>query len=1477
MRGVTLKSTVVICVLAVLGCGAPGRSTGREVSHTALPEGVKAVWDLDGAYRESTPTRERVCINGLWRWQPAPELTETVPTDGWGYFKVPGSWPGITDYMQKDCQTLYAHPSWADENLGGVSMAWYQREITIPEAWAGRRVTLYAEYVNSAAAVYLDGQKVGELRFPAGEVDLTSACRPGRTHTLSMYFVGLPLSAVTLSFSDTNEPRQVRGRIARRGLCGDVYLVGEPAGPRIADVKVETSVRKWEVTFVAALDGISQDARYALRAEIAEDGRSVGQFTSAAFSGSDLTDGRFSFTESWKPDKLWDTHTPQNQYDVDLSLLDARGKVVDTALSERFGFREFWIDGRDFYLNGTRIFLSSVPLDNAQVGAFVANYEAAKESLTRLQSYGINYVYTHNYGCAPGSHLSFEEILRAADDVGMLVSISQPHFRRYQWEEPDAEQTNGYADLAKFYVGVAGSHPSVVFYDTSHNGTGYSQDMDPDMIDGIQDPRTGGSLQNANNALRAQAIVNRLDPTRVCYHHSSGNLGPMHTSNFYANWAPIQEMDDWFGHWATVGVKPVFTCEYSVPFTWDWAMYHGWYKGRRSFGSAVVPWEFCLAEWDAQFLGDGAFRISDLEKENLRWEAEQFRAGRLWQRWDYPNRLGSRDFDERYPVIAMYLTSNWRAFRTWGMSANSPWEHGHYWKPRPGVDTGRKEFPVDWENLQRPGLSPDYVEDRYERMDLAYERSDWIATPAAQALYRNNMGLLAYIGGKADAFTSKGHNFLPGETVEKQLIIINNSRETLTVDCQWSFTLPRAVTGRKTVKLPTGEQERIPLAFELPANLAAGQYTLAATVKFSNGETQEESFAIDVMPAPQTVRTEERIALFDPKGETAAMLSSLGIAFEKVSSNADLAGYDVFVVGKGALTLDVPAPDISRVRDGLKVVIFEQTGDVLEKRFGFRIAEYGLRWVFKRVPDHPLLAGIADEHLWNWRGDATILPPRIEYELDYSPTVEWCGLRVKRVWRCGNRGNVASALIEKPAAGDFLPILDGGYALQYAPLMEYREGKGMVLFCQMDVTGRTDSDPAAQALTRNIVQYVSGWKPAPRRQAVYVGDAPGREQLESTGLTLTPYRGGKLSADQALVVGPGGGRELAGSVAAVADFVKAGGHVLALGLDGEEASSFLPLKVTTRKAEHIASYFEPPASDSLLAGVGPADVHNRAPRELPLVAGGATPIGNGVLAKAENLNVVFCQLLPQEVNSALGTPTAFTAGRDEAGKPGALVTMGPLTVQGARLGQRVAGAEAGKTYTLAVRAKALGQDLSARLGLERSARRRGRFSRGGGAPPAAPPEPLPQGEDVRLKAGEWTELHLTFAADESAAQGILAYLSCSQPGGRLWIDGFRLYEGDYVQSQQADHPVETLLENGDFATGEEPWQFDFTQQRNVKRTYRRASCLVTRLLANMGAAGETRLLEHVSRPVADGEQRWLDGLYVDVPEAWDDPYRFFRW
>jgi hypothetical protein len=47
----------------------------------------------------------------------------------------------------------------------------------------------------------------------------------------------------------------------------------------------------------------------------------------------------------------------------------------------------------------------------------------------------------------------------------------------------------------------------------------------------------------------------------------------------------------------------------------------------------------------------------------------------------------------------------------------------------------------------------------------------------------------------------------------------------------------------------------------------------------------------------------------------------------------------------------------------------------------------------------------------------------------------------------------------------------------------------------------------------------------------------------------------------------------------------------------------------------------------------------------------------------------------------------------------------------------------------------------------------------------------------------------------------------------------------------------------------------------------------------MGVTAPTPLLARFSAPVdqAKGEKRWLEGLYLDVPEEVDDPYRFFRW
>src|SRR5262249_18433716 len=119
----TLRLISMLAALLVLGQAATSvRATGPD--EATLPAGVKAVWDFEKAQRDKTVSRERVCLNGLWRWQPAKE-GDAVPADNWGFFKVPGFWPGAASYIQEDNQTLYAHPSWKNADIRNLTAAWY--------------------------------------------------------------------------------------------------------------------------------------------------------------------------------------------------------------------------------------------------------------------------------------------------------------------------------------------------------------------------------------------------------------------------------------------------------------------------------------------------------------------------------------------------------------------------------------------------------------------------------------------------------------------------------------------------------------------------------------------------------------------------------------------------------------------------------------------------------------------------------------------------------------------------------------------------------------------------------------------------------------------------------------------------------------------------------------------------------------------------------------------------------------------------------------------------------------------------------------------------------------------------------------------------------------------------------------------------------------------------------------------------------
>ena len=108
------QQLLIVVVTSLVFLAPQGVIFGEDAK---LPAGVKAVWDINKAYRETTPTRERICINGLWLLKPAQTETEAVPTDNWGYVKVPGPWPTKRRFnwaRSEESQRHYPHPSWKD-------------------------------------------------------------------------------------------------------------------------------------------------------------------------------------------------------------------------------------------------------------------------------------------------------------------------------------------------------------------------------------------------------------------------------------------------------------------------------------------------------------------------------------------------------------------------------------------------------------------------------------------------------------------------------------------------------------------------------------------------------------------------------------------------------------------------------------------------------------------------------------------------------------------------------------------------------------------------------------------------------------------------------------------------------------------------------------------------------------------------------------------------------------------------------------------------------------------------------------------------------------------------------------------------------------------------------------------------------------------------------------------------------------------
>jgi len=200
-----------------------------------------------------------------------------------------------------------------------------------------------------------------------------------------------------------------------------------------------------------------------------------------------------------------------------------------------------------------------------------------------------------------------------------------------------------------------------------------------------------------------------------------------------------------------------------------------------------------------------------------------------------------------------------------------------------------------------------------------------------------------------------------------------------------------------------------------------------------------------------------QVAVFDPEGETTQRLTELGVKclpLDEKNATRVLHFVSVAIVGKGALAdpseSGLQDPMQSFLRAGGTIIMFEQG-------IPSWVSSHSSTIAFPRSQQHPVLSGVQSSDLAHWLPDGLV----------------------------GNKELAKESLV------GWLPIIDSGSetGLATAGLVEWREGDGRAVVCQLDLTAKIGVDPTATRLFRNLLAYANTRPPRAARTGVFATDA----------------------------------------------------------------------------------------------------------------------------------------------------------------------------------------------------------------------------------------------------------------------------------------------------------------------------------------------------------------------------------------------------
>lgn len=365
-------SLVILFMLTLVQNGI-AQQKGVDIRLSPLPFEVSGV------------DQPQVSLNGEWSFRIENGTPSTI--------QVPGEWE-MQGYQVK-----------AGEK------AIYEKDITIPETWNGKRIAVKFDAVSSHALVKLNGEYIGEHEggFVAFEMDVTNAVKPGINR--------LTVEVRANTISDILSCVSQYAAHTVGGILRKVTLFALP-DLNIADLDVDV---KFDAKF--------QNAKLLLHTKIANNSKSIKDIgirytlkdkkgksvfqkmtSKKQLNGSDVLPVSFEVNVI-KP-QHWTAESPY-LYELTTELLsDSKTLQVN---KQKVGFREIKVHGNELLVNGRPVKLKGVNRHSVHplIGR-ASDPELDRKDAEMFLAANLNFIRTSHY---PPS----EEFLNAADELGLYV------------------------------------------------------------------------------------------------------------------------------------------------------------------------------------------------------------------------------------------------------------------------------------------------------------------------------------------------------------------------------------------------------------------------------------------------------------------------------------------------------------------------------------------------------------------------------------------------------------------------------------------------------------------------------------------------------------------------------------------------------------------------------------------------------------------------------------------------------------------------------------------------------------------------------------------------------------------------------------------------------------------------------------------------------------------------------------------------